>query len=87
MLVRIISGGQTGVDQAALRAARACGLETGGWVRLGWATDDCPVPCLIPGRPFGPDEVLAVRARDEPGKPPAPSPPTGIEQGRAASLR
>jgi len=27
----IISGGQTGVDQAALRAARNCGLTIGGW--------------------------------------------------------
>jgi hypothetical protein len=31
MLVRVISGGQSGVDQAALRAAQSCGLETGGW--------------------------------------------------------
>lgn len=30
-LTRVISGGQTGVDQAALRAARDCGLEIGGW--------------------------------------------------------
>jgi hypothetical protein len=30
-LSKIISGGQTGVDQAALRAARDCGLKTGGW--------------------------------------------------------
>jgi hypothetical protein len=30
-LRKVISGGQTGVDQAALRAARASGLACGGW--------------------------------------------------------
>ncbi|HEX3129094.1 MAG TPA: putative molybdenum carrier protein [Thermoanaerobaculia bacterium] len=30
-MVKVISGGQTGVDQAALRAAQDCGLEVGGW--------------------------------------------------------
>lgn len=30
-LAKVISGGQTGVDQAALRAAKNCGLEIGGW--------------------------------------------------------
>lgn len=30
-LKKVISGGQTGVDQAALRAAEASGLEIGGW--------------------------------------------------------
>lgn len=32
MNIKIISGGQTGADQAGLRAAKACGLETGGWM-------------------------------------------------------
>jgi hypothetical protein len=40
MLERVISGGQTGVDQAALRAAQACGLETGGYAPLGWETEE-----------------------------------------------
>ena len=31
MLKRVISGGQTGVDQAALRAALALGIAIGGW--------------------------------------------------------
>lgn len=43
---RIISGGQTGADQAALRAARACGIPTGGRAPKGWATEDGPAPWL-----------------------------------------
>lgn len=31
MITRIISGGQTGVDQAALLIASEMGIETGGW--------------------------------------------------------
>lgn len=46
MRIRVLSGGQTGVDQAALRAARACGLETGGFAPLGWETEDGPAPWL-----------------------------------------
>ena len=33
MRLKIISGGQTGVDRAALDAALACGVECGGWCR------------------------------------------------------
>ena len=50
-LHRIISGGQTGVDQAALRAARECGLATGGCAPLGYLTEDGPAPALL--RSFG----------------------------------
>jgi hypothetical protein len=35
-LIKIVSGGQSGVDQTALRAAIDCGLECGGW---------CPPDC------------------------------------------
>jgi hypothetical protein len=51
MLTKIISGGQTGVDQAALRAAKAAGLATGGWAPRGWQTEDGPAPGL--GRDYG----------------------------------
>ena len=34
----VISGGQTGVDAAALRAAHAAGLRTGGFAPMGWRT-------------------------------------------------
>jgi hypothetical protein len=46
MISRVTSGGQSGVDQAALRAAKASGLETGGWAALGWMTEDGPAPWL-----------------------------------------
>ena len=40
MIKRIVSGGQTGVDRAALDAAQALGIKTGGWVpRNRWAED------------------------------------------------
>ena len=40
MLARVISGGQTGVDQAAWRAAKAAGIPTGGAMPLGFLTED-----------------------------------------------
>jgi hypothetical protein len=39
MIDKIVTGGQTGVDQGALRAARAAGIPTGGWAPLGWHTE------------------------------------------------
>ncbi|MFZ8324119.1 YpsA SLOG family protein, partial [Staphylococcus aureus] len=39
-LKKVISGGQTGADQAGLRAGKAAGLETGGMVPKGCLTDD-----------------------------------------------
>lgn len=47
MLQKIISGGQTGADQAGLRAGKACGLETGGWLPKGCITLEGPKPDLI----------------------------------------
>ena len=45
MQVREIwSGGQTGVDRAALDVARELGLITGGWVPLGRLAEDGPIP-------------------------------------------
>jgi hypothetical protein len=44
--LKVISGGQTGCDQAALRAARACGIETGGWAPKGWLTEEGAAPWL-----------------------------------------
>src|SRR4051812_31809938 len=44
MLERIISGGQTGADQAGWRAARAYGIPTGGAMPKGFLTEDGPRP-------------------------------------------
>jgi hypothetical protein len=42
--VRVISGGQTGVDRASLDAANALGLPIGGWCPLGRRAEDGPIP-------------------------------------------
>jgi hypothetical protein len=44
VVTRVISGGQTGVDQAALRAAETLGLETGGWCPPGARSEAGPIP-------------------------------------------
>lgn len=41
--VRVISGAQTGVDRAALDAARAAGLPIGGWCPAGRRAEDGPI--------------------------------------------
>ena len=45
-LREIISGGQTGADQGALKAGKDLGLKTGGWIPKGWRTLDGPRPDL-----------------------------------------
>lgn len=42
--MKIISGGQTGVDRAALDAARELGLPHGGWCPRGRMAEDSPIP-------------------------------------------
>jgi hypothetical protein len=44
MLKRIISGGQSGVDRAALDAAIRIGIPHGGWIPRGRITEDGPLP-------------------------------------------
>jgi hypothetical protein len=48
MLAKVISGGQTGVDQAALRAAMVCGLDCGGWCPPGRESESGPIPADLP---------------------------------------
>jgi hypothetical protein len=44
MLKTIISGGQTGVDRAALDVALRLGIAHGGWIPKGRRTEDGPLP-------------------------------------------
>ena len=40
MIFKIISGGQTGVDQGALQAALNCNVKCGGWAPKGYKTEN-----------------------------------------------
>ena len=45
---KIVSGGQTGVDRAALDAALAAGAPIGGWCPRGRRAEDGPIPERYP---------------------------------------
>ena len=47
--IKIVSGGQTGVDRAGLDAAIALGLPYGGWVPSGRMAEDGVVPPIYEG--------------------------------------
>ncbi len=44
MVAKVVSGGQTGADRAALDAALELGLDTGGWIPRGRRAEDGAVP-------------------------------------------
>ena len=43
MLKKIVSGGQTGADRAALDVAMECDLQIGGWIPKGRLAEDGPI--------------------------------------------
>lgn len=45
---KIVSGGQTGVDRAALDVALAVGMQCGGWVPRGRRAEDGPLDAAYP---------------------------------------
>lgn len=49
-MTRIVTGGQTGVDRAALDVALALGLPCGGWCPAGRRAEDGPLPARYPLR-------------------------------------
>jgi hypothetical protein len=48
MIAKLISGGQTGVDRAALDAALRLGIPCGGWCPRGRKAEDGPIPERYP---------------------------------------
>ena len=48
LLAKLIAGGQTGVDRAALDVALACGLPIGGWCPKGRLAEDGKIPMIYP---------------------------------------
>lgn len=50
MIERVVSGGQTGVDRAALDAAMGAGIECGGWCPRGRRAEDGTIPGCYPLR-------------------------------------
>ena len=68
MITLVVSGGQTGADQAGWRAAEACDIPTGGWMPKGFLTEEGPQrtsristarrKCLPRGIPLGPSKTF-----------------------------
>jgi len=63
--LRVVSGGQSGVDRAALDAARALGLPRGGWCPRGRWAEDGAIPAAYPLDEIPQSEGLRVAAGDE----------------------
>lgn len=60
---KIVSGGQTGVDTAALEFARANGIPYGGWVPKGRTNEDGLIPAHLSGLVETKSEDVAERTR------------------------
>lgn len=63
-LRRVVSGGQTGVDRAALDVALELGFEVGGWIPKGRRAEDGPLPARYPLAETGSKDYAARTARN-----------------------
>jgi hypothetical protein len=63
MLQKIISGGQTGADQAGLQVGLRLGIPTGGWAPARFMTEQGPRPELLRDT-FGLTELIGGNYRD-----------------------
>jgi len=61
VLEKIVSGGQTGADRAALDVALELGLATGGWIPRGRRAEDGPIPERYAGLVETPSDAYALR--------------------------
>ncbi len=60
---RIVSGGQTGADRAALDTARELGIAAGGWVPRGRRAEDGAIPARYEGLVEADSEDYAQRTQ------------------------
>ncbi|MBS1270543.1 MAG: hypothetical protein MAG794_01500 [Gammaproteobacteria bacterium] len=60
-VMRIVSGGQTGADRAALDVALELGIKSGGWVPRGREAEDGAIPNRYPNLRETESAVPAVR--------------------------
>lgn len=68
--MKIVSGGQTGVDRAALDVALDLGIECGGWCPAGRWAEDGPLDARYPLRetpPADPEQRTEWNVRDSDG--------------------
>lgn len=65
MLEKVISGGQTGADIGGLRAAKKCGIATGGWLPKGCVTLEGNKPNLLNEFNMQEHSVFGYPARTE----------------------
>jgi len=63
-LQRVVSGGQSGVDRAALDAALALGIPCGGWCPRGRRAEDGRIPARYPLRETATPDYPARTARN-----------------------